>query len=100
MRSNHISSSDRLRSIREDMSRQFRQLPESAPCVLILLDMHTATLQYPIEPASLPKKPTTSPVRAVVPHELVRRILWWTQCVFFAGAVAMLAYSGFSLMDV
>ena len=38
-------------------------------------------------------------MRLVVPQKPLRRILRWTQPILFAGAVAMLAYCGFVLMD-
>ena len=38
-------------------------------------------------------------MRIVVSKEPLRRILRWTQRILFAGAVSMLAYCGFVLMD-
>jgi len=40
------------------------------------------------------------PNRPMVSQVRLNQILWWTQCVFLAGAVAMFAYSGFGLMEI
>ena len=38
-------------------------------------------------------------MRFVVTQKLLRRILYWTQRVLFAGAVSLAAYCGFVLVD-
>jgi len=101
MKSNHIPSSDRLWSITEDKTLRSwpprRELEGSAPYMLAMFGMRPAVLESLA--VSLPRRPTTNWLRFVVSQALLRRILWWTQCVFLAGAVAMLAYSGFGLMN-
>jgi sortase A len=38
-------------------------------------------------------------MRVVLSHTPLRRILWWTQRVLFAGGIAMLGYCGYVLLD-
>lgn len=69
----------------------------SAPCVPVVLAVHPLRLSV-IEPKNFKKK-MPSRVGPVVSPELLGRILWWARCVFFACALAMLAYSGLRLLE-
>jgi len=72
--------------------------PGPAPCVLLMIAMHPLRASILIEPKSFKKK-IPSLAGPVVSGELPGRLLWWARCVFFAGALAMLAYSGLRLTE-
>jgi hypothetical protein len=71
--------------------------PEPALCVLVMIAMHPLRPSVLIEPKELERIPILAV--PVVSAEPPSRLLWWAQCVFFAGALAMLAYSGLRLTE-